>query len=379
MKKTLLAVAIPAILMSGAAHAQSSVTLYGLIDEGIDYISNVGGNHSYQMVSGETAGSRWGLKGNEDLGGGLSAVFRLENGFNVNSGTLGQGGREFGRQAYVGLDSKQYGTLTLGRQYDATVDMWTPFTAVGNTVGDFASHPFDNDNGDWDTRNNNSVKYVSPVVAGFQGEAVYAFSNSTGFSNNRSYSAAGTYTYGPFSAVAAYMKFTNPGSATNTSGAASTDYLFSDSSEQHIDGGLKWTFANQSNVGIAYSHTDVYANNGVIGSGVNGGTFAATNSIKFDNFEINGQYFFTPVFWAVASYTYTHASQHTFTGENVSFWNQGSLMVDYDLSKRTSVYAMAAYQRASQNALGGGANVEGFGYSTSPSQTLIRLGVTHHF
>lgn len=385
MKRTLLALAIPSMLIANAAHAQSSVTLYGVIDEGFDYLSNVGGHRSYNMVSGETAGSHWGIKGNEDLGGGLSAIFRLENGFNVNTGTLNQDGREFGLQAVAGLASTHYGTFTMGRQYDPTIDMWSSFTASGNTIGDFASHPFDNDNADWDFRANNSIKYVSPLIAGFQGEAMYAFSNATGFANNRLYGFAGTYTMNQFSAALAYMRIDNPAAPVTTAGtstiggAVSGDYLFSGNAEQHIDAGMKWTFANQSNVALAYSHTDIYANNGIIDSHVTGDSFTDTNAIKFDNLELNGQYFFSPTVWGAAAYTFTHASQHTLTGDYSSDWNQLSLMLNYVLSKRTSVYVQGAYQRSSKDALGGGANIEGFGYSSNEAQTLVRLGMTHHF
>ena len=79
------------------------MTLYGVLDEGIDYTNNAGHGAVWEMVSGYAQGSRWGMKGSEDLGGGLKAVFQLENGFDVSSGRLGQGGRMFGRQAYVGL------------------------------------------------------------------------------------------------------------------------------------------------------------------------------------------------------------------------------------------------------------------------------------
>lgn len=71
------------------------------------------------MQSGWLAGNRWGLKGNEDIGGDFSIVFPLENGFDLNSGTLNDGGREFGRQAFVGISSTRYGSLTFGRQYDS--------------------------------------------------------------------------------------------------------------------------------------------------------------------------------------------------------------------------------------------------------------------
>ena len=70
MRKTLPAVSLPMLFASTLAHAQSSMTLHGLIDEGVDYISNVKGKSFYGLVNGETAGSRWGLKGVEDLGGG---------------------------------------------------------------------------------------------------------------------------------------------------------------------------------------------------------------------------------------------------------------------------------------------------------------------
>ncbi|MDC6176468.1 porin [Ralstonia solanacearum] len=105
-------------LASGAAGAQS-VTLYGLVDTGIEYVShaNSSGNGLVRIpsVTG-TLPSRWGLRGAEDLGGGVKAVFTLESGFNTDTGTAGQGGRLFGRQAWVGL-AGSYGTLTLGRQY----------------------------------------------------------------------------------------------------------------------------------------------------------------------------------------------------------------------------------------------------------------------
>jgi predicted porin len=85
-----------------SAHAQSSVTLYGLIDTSLVYSNSQKGHSNLQMSSGTLSGSRWGLRGQEDLGGGLSALFVLENGFSSTAGTLGQNGREFGRAAYVG-------------------------------------------------------------------------------------------------------------------------------------------------------------------------------------------------------------------------------------------------------------------------------------
>lgn len=110
--------------LSGSVHAQSSVTLYGIIDTGVEYISHASskGDSVIRMpaVTGELP-SRWGMSGKEDLGNNLKATFILESGFNSNNGSLGQGGRLFGRQAWVGMESP-YGVLSFGRQY--TMSAW---------------------------------------------------------------------------------------------------------------------------------------------------------------------------------------------------------------------------------------------------------------
>ena len=120
MKKSLLALAVLGAF-TGIASAQTSVTIYGVVDAGITREDN-GVTTTNRLDSGNQSGSRLGFKGNEDLGGGLSAQFLLEQGFNVDTGTLGQGGRMFGRQAYIGLTGN-FGQLRLGRQktvmYDA--------------------------------------------------------------------------------------------------------------------------------------------------------------------------------------------------------------------------------------------------------------------
>ncbi|MCA3825662.1 MAG: porin, partial [Burkholderia sp.] len=162
MKNTLIAGACTAALFAPLAHAQSSVTLYGLIDAGIAYTNNVNGASQWRMASGTVNGSRFGLRGTEDLGGGLKALFVLENGFNVNNGGLGQDGKLFGRHAYVGLSQPGYGTLTLGRQYDTMVDFVAPLSATSGDLGDAGfAHPFDNDNLNHSLRINNAVKYTS--------------------------------------------------------------------------------------------------------------------------------------------------------------------------------------------------------------------------
>ncbi|MCG1042370.1 porin [Mycetohabitans sp. B8] len=107
-----LALACTCIGAAAPCLAQSSVTLYGIVDEGLTYTINQNGGHNFQLQSGATQGSRWGLRAAEDLGGGMRAAFLLENGFGPSTGVLGQNNRLFGRSAYVGIDSHA-GTLTI--------------------------------------------------------------------------------------------------------------------------------------------------------------------------------------------------------------------------------------------------------------------------
>ncbi|MCM3181278.1 porin, partial [Cytobacillus horneckiae] len=147
--------------------------------------------------SGNLSGSRWGLRGIEDLGSGLSALFQLENGFNIGTGALGQGQREFGRKAVVGLASSTYGTVTLGRQYDPIIDLVQGLTEDNYFGGVFAT-PGDLDNYDNSLRVSNSVKYTSPLISGFQFAALYGFGGVAGATGSgRTYSFGASYANGP--------------------------------------------------------------------------------------------------------------------------------------------------------------------------------------
>lgn len=181
-KKLLTAAMLTA--MTGAAHAQSSVLLYGVIDAGISYVNHsksaTGSDKLFKFDEGVPQGSRWGLRGTEDLGGGTKAIFVLENGFNVGTGVLGQGGRLFGRQAWVGLSQNNVGSLTFGRQYTLTTDvLGANFTAGSNTVaGNYAYHINDIDQLT-SSRIDNAVKFQSANYAGLSFGALYGFSNQT--------------------------------------------------------------------------------------------------------------------------------------------------------------------------------------------------------
>lgn len=124
MKKTMSSLAVAALFASGHAAAQN-VTVYGLLDVGVEYITHVGAGDGHLTRVPSNTGtfpSGIGFRGSESLGDGLAAVFTLEMGLAPDQGTLGQGGRAFGRQAFVGL-SAPWGTVSLGRQY--TMLFWS--------------------------------------------------------------------------------------------------------------------------------------------------------------------------------------------------------------------------------------------------------------
>jgi GBP family porin len=123
MKKFLLAIGGSGVYAI-SVHAQSSVTLYGLV-----YTNNQGGHTNWQEVSSATQNTVFGLKGSEDLGGGLHAIVKLEQGFNLNNGSEAFPGDGFGSQAWAGVQSDAYGKVTFCRQFDMLNDLLGPLTA----------------------------------------------------------------------------------------------------------------------------------------------------------------------------------------------------------------------------------------------------------
>lgn len=144
------------------------MTLYGVADVAIERVK--GATSVTRAASGQQQGSRWGLRGTEDLGGGLKAVFQMEAGFNMANGASGQGGLLFGRQAYVGLAS-DFGAVRLGRQYSPMDDV---ASMVGTKVYDVLSVVPIIGNGDYN-RVNSAVTYLSPKVANTTFQVQYSF------------------------------------------------------------------------------------------------------------------------------------------------------------------------------------------------------------
>jgi general bacterial porin, GBP family len=383
-------------LFAGAAHAQSSVTLFGLIDTGIGYISNarsnpavpsIGGS-SWSQITGIVNTSRWGVHGNESLGNGLSAVFRLESGFDSTNGALKNGGDLFGRQAWVGLTSDTYGGVTFGRQYDFMVDFVGPLSATGSGfAANLAQHPYDNDNLNNNMRLNNAAKFSSAPFNGLQAGAMYAFSNEAGeFSNNRAYSFGLRYAGGPVTVSAAFLQVNRSAtpSEANATGAVSTndgDALTTGGRLQIYGAGVQYAIG-KSTAGFVWSHSSTQDVTGILqgGSTTTGALYG--HGIKFDNFEINGRYFVLPMFSIGASYVYTMASFEPLTGATSRpHWNQVMAQADYRLSPRTEVFLEGTYQRVS----GGNGNpvfdagIFNLSPSTGNNQAVVTVGIQHRF
>lgn len=383
MKKISAAVAAFAGLAATAANAQSSVTLYGLIDAGVMYTNNVkkGGSQGalVQATSGNINGSRFGLRGGEDLGGGMKAIFVLEDGYNVQNGKLGQNNRMFGRQAFAGLSSTQFGTLTLGRQYDSLVDFVAPLSGTAGTFGDTGfAHPFDNDNLNHSVRMSNAIKYTSVNYGGFTFGGLYAFSNNTDFAVNRAYSAGVSYSNGPFKAAAGYLQINGSNSTTNTGGAVDLA-----ESAANGTGGFQLGADVQRTAGAALSYGFGPVMTGFVythSQFQNTASFGATHgSMRFDNFEVNGKYAVTPALSLGASYTYTNAHvSGTSTFGSDPKWNQVNVQAVYALSLRTDVYAEAMYQHVSGQGYTAFINTAG-GASSTGNQVVGTVGLRTRF
>ncbi|MBN3758059.1 porin [Paraburkholderia sp. Tr-20389] len=382
MKKLVLStLSLALFATAGAAHAQNSVTLYGLLDTGLTYTSNAHGSSNFQQASGILNGNRWGLRGSEDLGNGLKAIFTLESGFNLSNGNMGQNSRLFGRQAFVGLASNQYGAVTLGRQYDNLVDNLGPLSLNGTQYGGtLASHPYDNDNLNNSFRVSNSVKYQSIDYAGFKLGAMYGFSNQAdGFANNRAYSVGATYAFGGLKVAAAYLQLNGGGASSNTSGAVSTDTTFTASRQRTYGAGVSYAFG-PANVGFVFTQTQL-ANATAISQSASGSTSSSGFTLNgagahFTNFELNGRYAITPAWSLSGAYTYTEASLQGVDPK----YHQLTLQSDYALSKRTDVYAEAAYQHVGSTGSSGiTAHIVGVSASSTDSQVVGTVGIRHRF
>ncbi|MGF6367339.1 outer membrane protein OmpU [Paraburkholderia sp. RAU6.4a] len=363
-------------LLPVAARAQSSVTLYGVLDAGITYVSNAGGSHLVKFDDGVTYANRWGLMGTEDLGGGMKAVFKLESGFHLGNGQISNGGSLFGRAAYAGLQN-DWGTLMFGNQFDMTREMVYQYNASAWASG------YAINQGDFDRMNGdhlpNAVKFMSSTYGGFQFGGMYSFSNTPGdFHKGSAWSVGAQYQHGQFSMGTAYTQLNNP----------SGIYAF----DPYNMIGVR-TFFGRPTVSVdpaTGAVTSLYADTpfpvdrqGAFGVGASYvinkvtlmGAFTYTQIKAFGESEHmlvaegGANWQITPAASFAGGYQYTHFDGH--------HWNQLSAGLHYLLSKRTDVYISGDWLQASN-----GVDAV-IGYSFTPSSTTtqadVRIGMRHSF
>jgi outer membrane protein OmpU len=349
------------LLTGGAAHAQSSISLYGVIDDGLTFVNNYGGHAAWRMEDSISQGDRFGFRGSEDLGGGISAIFNLENGFNPNTGALRQGGLEFGRQAWVGLEDKRLGTVKFGRTFDQMTTTLLPFH-TGYYAGIYTFDVGDHDriSGSW---LNNVVTYVSPDLGGVRLTAQYSFNSLSSTSNNYgpAFSLGALYTHGNFSVGVA---MTNVHDYTVAPGTSLGLPRFLGQNVVYTSQLVTVDRYRTAGIGGAYSFgtfgiSGVYTNTRYQ-SGVVANTMQSLNS----TFHFNVR----PDTTLAVGLSHSTFSQYK--------WNELDFSADYLFSKRTDVIASLDCVRASGGAHAGLVTLTP---SSNSTQLAARLAMRHRF
>jgi predicted porin len=354
MKKTLIAMAA---LAATSAFAQSSVTMYGVVDVALQHQSNASptGGSLNTLGSGAISGSRFGFKGNESLGGGLNALFQLESGFSPTTGALGQGGLMFGRQAYAGL-SGAFGQVTMGRQYASMAEHtgnFDPLFGVSNVNESSFFLAYDPA-----YRQNNSFKY-SNSIAGFTGSYMHGFGGVANASSVGAYNGlALSYTLGGLNVGAALQKKDVNVAAGGTAGSTKNSMI----GANYGFGPVRAFFNFQkSNVADAASLTA-----------------ASLGTSKVTTLGVN--YEITPAINVLAAYynDKTNLAAGSVSGSRNTF----AAAVSYALSKRTSayVYMDTSKEKAGYAAFAIPAGSDIFGAaSTLTKRNNVLLGMRHGF
>lgn len=363
MKKIAIAVAAA---MTAATASAADFTLYGIVDTGLGYTNldtlEDPTVNRFEMINGYNSGSRFGFKGTEDLGNGYSVSFVLENGFNSDSGVLGQGGRMFGREAQVKFHSP-YGTLSFGRAGTllsgaGTLDIfgmnadvlpggWDGIFNIGNYQG----------NG---MRLDNMVTYQTPTAAGFTGYLQYSFANDTTSgdddskpnerNSNRYFAGGLTYNNGPLGVVAVYdtLMFRH----------YSDSLVDPEGNDANVGDSRTFTLGGHYDFGVvkitAYGQYVKGSRSGFADGIQSGAVFwfndeDNTNNNQFYdadgyNFHLGAQF---PLpcgrLYAGAYYGYLEANDDP---ENTDATNWNIFLAhEYDLSKRTIIYSGIGYRQ----------------------------------
>lgn len=373
MKKARLALLLTTTMVSASAFAQSSVTLYGIVDTGIEFITHAtptGGSLARMpVIGGGDVPSRWGLKGTEDLGGGLKAIFTLESGFSASNGTLLQANRLFGRQAYVGL-SNSWGQLTLGRQYsmqtwgmvDANIMGAAGIGGVGSLDGALLADRFDN-----------SVAYMG-TFSGLTVGASYSFGRDASAAGNcagqtgndflacRGLSAMLKYDASYWGVAATYEELRGgPGSApiAIVPGAPGVGFAKSEDTDRRYQLNAHFT-TGPARFGVGWIHRLLHGD---------------VRSAKTDI-----EYLGASMLYGV--WQFDTQISHIGNSGNDANGTLGVIRANYNLSKRTAVYGVAGYMK--NNGKGAIYSVSaGTAVPAAPfpgsNQIGLEMGIRHSF
>ena len=386
MKKTLLAAALLAGF-AGAASAQSSVTLYGVLDGGLRYnkvsIENGSGASNFGLSYGNQSGNRFGFRGVEDIGGGNRVTFQLESGFEFGNGTFQQSGRIFGRQAWLGVENNSWGYVRIGRQTNfATEYVGIPVDPFGTGGGQLnMGAAFGVANTD---RISNTIKYQSPNMSGFQAGVGYSFATA----NTGVYTAAAG---GGASTGSGYNFATQNNMRQLTLGAkysngpvyvaASYDKIYAQESKGQNASISSWNLAGTYDfkvvkIAAGYGQTRDGAVLGQ-GSGVSGaGSFANIGAgngevifapaVGTNSYIVGATVPVNPVSRVLLSWTMLTPNTNMKDAYNAQNQTAYNLAYLYDFTKRTNMYAQFGYM----------ANV---GTVDTVKSTLVTVGLRHQF
>ncbi|GAB5100579.1 porin [Caballeronia sp. LP006] len=389
MKKALLAAAA-LLTFSAVAQAQSSVTLYGRLDAGLEYMNGVptgtgpggqatGSTHRFRAESGDWGTSLWGMKGVEDLGGGYRAVFQLEGSFNTMTGQGPGNNGIFNRWATVGVANNQFGTLLLGRELFIANGVWD-FDPFGQSNWSSASLVRGRN---WPQSSNN-ISYQSPKFAGFDFYGQYALSNATNFNGNgttpqgREGGAYITYTTPLFQIRGMYDEIRNPGNGL-LGGAYNA-----------VNGGA--ANADQSNGNGVYAYSREYTAmfNVFLGQFKIQGAYQAIRSSGMTG-QLPGQPTTLDHEWGGVTWQATPAAAliaavyHVNGNNGAGNANIYTIGGSYNLSKRTLLDIQVATAQNSK-AANYGLNANNYGTGTATdnplpghSQTGVYAGIQHSF
>lgn len=334
-------------MLASSAMAQSSVTLYGQVDSYIGTTRTPGSARSYIVGGGGMQTSYWGIKGTEDLGGGTKAIFDLNAFLRVDTGKGGSYDGEpfFARNAYVGMENSSYGTVRLGRNttpYFVSTILFNPMVD-SYVFGPAISHTYLSANNGTlfdpgilgDTGWVNSVVYSTPNFNGLTFNAIYAFGEQPGSIGQNKWGGNVTYFKGPFAATVAFqqVKFnTTPGDVTSPGSLV----------------GFRKQNAAQAGISYDFSVVKVYAQGQYIKSDVNGPSGNLKHIDALAGVAV-------PIGAGSLLLTYAYGKSEN---DIASFRrNTGSIAYDYNLSKRTDLYAAYYYDKLTGQAHGDTAGV----------------------